>query len=258
MKNSLLVLLLLSVHLTFANAIVWSKTGHRVTGELAQKHLSRKARKAIFKLLDGESLAKVSTFGDDIKADRKYKEFGAWHYVNFPADQKYADSEPSKYGDIMIGITTCISKVKDKNNAKEDRVFYLKLLVHLIGDLHQPMHVGRLEDKGGNDIQVQWFKRGTNLHRVWDSHMIDEYGMNYTELTASLPRLTKKQKKYIQQGTIYHWVEESQDIANRIYESVEIGENLSYRYNYVWWSTAEKQLQKGGLRLAKVLNDIFQ
>jgi hypothetical protein len=131
------------------------------------------------------------------------------------------------------------------------------MLVHLIGDLHQPMHVGRLEDKGGNDIQVRWSNKGSNLHRVWDSNMIDDYGMSYTELASNLPRLSKTQKNSIMKGDIYDWVEESQDLANEIYGSVEMGEKLYYRYAYVWWATAEMQLQKGGLRLAKVLNGLF-
>jgi len=258
MNKSILLLLLLSIQFTFGNDMAWSKTGHRTTGEVAQQHLSRKARKAIDKLLNGQSLALVSTFGDDIKADRQYKKFSAWHYVNFPADKKYGDETPSENGDLMTGIEKCIEIVKDEKSSREDKAFYLKLLVHLVGDLHQPMHVGRLEDKGGNDIQVQWFNEGSNLHRVWDSNMIDDYGMSYTELAESLPRLTKAQKKFIQQGTIYDWVEESQDIANELYDSVEVGEKLFYRYRYVWWGTVEKQLQKGGLRLAKILNEIYE
>lgn len=258
MKTNILILLLLSIQITFGNDMVWSKTGHRTTGQVAQEHLSRKAKKAIDKLLNGESLAKVSTFGDDIKADRNFKKFSAWHYVNFPSDKKYTDVEPSKYGDIVVGIQECIRIVKDDNSSEANRVFYLKLLVHLVGDLHQPMHVGRLEDKGGNDIQVQWFNKGSNLHKVWDSNMIEDYGMSYTEIATSLPKLNKKQKMFIQEGTLYDWVEESQEVANKVYESVEVGEKLYYRYSYVWWGTVETQLQKGGLRLAKVLNDIFK
>ena len=258
MKTITIVLLLLTFQLAVGNDMVWSKKGHRTTGEVAQKHLSRKARKAIDKLLNGQSLALVSTFGDDIKADRDFKKFSAWHYVNFPTDKKYTDVAPSEFGDIIIGIEKCIEIVKNKNSTQKDKVFYLKLLVHLIGDLHQPMHVGRSADKGGNDIQVQWFNKGSNLHRVWDSNMIDDYDMSYTELTESLPKLTKKQKKYIQQGTIYDWVEESQDVASELYDSVEVGEKLYYRYSYVWWGTVEKQLQKGGLRLAKILNEIYK
>ena len=73
--------------MTFGNDMIWSKTGHRTTGEVAQENLSRKARRAIHMLLNGESLAKVSTFGDHIKADRDFKKFCTWHYVNFPADK---------------------------------------------------------------------------------------------------------------------------------------------------------------------------
>src|SRR5690606_16000238 len=151
--------------------------------------------------------------------------------------------EPSPYGDLIIAIEECTKIIKDKNTDDSEKAFYLKMLVHFIGDLHQPMHVGRLEDKGGNDIQLQWFNRGTNLHKVWDDNMIDDYGMSYTELSESLPKWSKAQIKAVEQGNIYDWVEESQDIANKIYESVESGEKLYYRYGYEWWSTVESQLQ---------------
>jgi len=256
MKRTVFLLFFI-VNISVGNDMIWSKTGHRAIGEVAQEHLTGKARKAIESLLDGESLAGVSNFADEIKSDAKYREFSAWHYVNFPADKKYADVAPSKNGDLITGIQACIAIIKDENSANEDKAFYLKMLVHLIGDLHQPMHVGRLEDKGGNDIQVRWFNDGSNLHRVWDSNMINSYGMSYTELAASLPQISKKEKKAIQQGTLLDWVEESQDIANRLYSSVEVGEKLSYRYSYLWWGTLEIQLQKGGLRLAKVLNELF-
>lgn len=251
------ILLFFIVQFSFGNTIFWSKTGHRVIGDVAQQYLSRKTKKEIKKLLDGQSLASVSNFGDKIKADKRYKEFSAWHYVNFPADKKYTDVEPSKYGDVVLGIQKCIAIVKDTKKTKEDRAFYLKLLVHLVGDLHQPMHVGRLEDKGGNDFQVEWFNKGTNLHKVWDTYMIEDNGMSYTELSQSLPKLSKEERKKLQQGTVYDWVEESQDIANEIYASTKVGEKLFYGYSYKWWGTVENQLQVGGLRLAKVLNDLF-
>jgi hypothetical protein len=243
---------------SFANDMVWSKTGHRVVGEVAEEYLSRKAKRALADLLDGQSLAAVANFGDEIKADRKYREFSAWHYVNFPADKKYTDVEPSEYGDLVIGINKCISIVKNQNSTRTDKIFYLKLLVHLIGDLHQPMHIGRLEDKGGNDLQLQWFGRGSNLHKVWDSNMIDDYGMSYTELADKLPKLSKKELNALQKGSVLDWVEETQEITNQLYESVEVGEKLGYQYGYKWWGTVEEQLQKGGIRLAVVLNDLFK
>ena len=253
-----ILLLFLALNVSFANApIIWSKTGHRVIGDVAQAHLTGKAKKAISKLLDGQSLAAISNFGDEIKADTIYRKFAAWHYVNIPKGKTYDEIEPSKYGDLVIGVNECMAIIKNENSTKHDKAFYLKMLVHLIGDLHQPMHVGRLDDKGGNDIQVQWFNDGSNLHRVWDSNLINQNGMSYTEMAASLPHLSKKQKSTIQEGVLLDWVEESHLMADEIYESVEVGEKLYYRYGYVWWPAVEKQLQKGGLRLAKVLNDLF-
>ena len=255
MKKIVFVLLLFPV-VVFGNTI-WGKTGHRVTGQIAEAYLTGKTKRALNDLLDGHSLAYVSTFGDDIKADRAYSKYGAWHYVNYPLGMSYKDSEKSEYGDIIVAIEECINKVKDKNNAREDRVFHLKMLVHLVGDLHQPMHASRSEDKGGNDIQVQWFGEGSNLHRVWDKNLIESYGMTYTELATELTDVDRKKRKKIQEGTIYDWVDESHEICAELYESVEIGDKLGYRYSYDYNDLLFQQLQKGGLRLAKVLNDVF-
>lgn len=235
----------------------WSKTGHRVIGEVAQKHLTRKAWKAISDLLDGETLAEVSNYGDEIKSDRAYSKFSPWHYVNFPADKAYTEVTPSPQGDVVLGIEKCIAILKDPQTPRNDEVFYLKMLIHLIGDMHQPMHIGRAEDRGGNDIQLQWFGRGSNLHRVWDSNLIDDYGMSYTELARTLPRWSREKIEQIQQGSVYEWVEEIQEVTNRVYASVEVGEKLSYRYSYDWWDTVEAQLLTGGVRLAAVLNEIY-
>jgi len=258
MMKNIFVLLLLVTNLTVANDMVWSKTGHRVVGEVAEQHLSKKAKRAIADLLDGKSLAAVANFGDEIKADRAYSKFSSWHYVNIPSGKTYAEIEPNKYGDLVQGIHTCIDIIKDETSSREDKAFYLKLLVHLIGDLHQPMHVGKVGDKGGNDIQLQWFGDGTNLHRVWDSNMISNNGMSFTELAFEYPEMSKQQVRSLQGGNLLDWVEESHQLAEKVYESVEPGQKLGYRYSYDWWDTVANQLQKGGIRLAAVLNETFK
>ncbi len=235
----------------------WGPTGHRTLTKIADNHLKRKAKKKIAKLLDGKSLAYISTFADEIKSDKRYRKFSAWHYVNFPFGVKYQDSKKSKYGDLAVGIKTCISKVKDKNTSKEDKAFYLKLLVHLIGDLHQPLHVGHAEDRGGNDIQVQWHKRGTNLHHVWDEDMINKWDMSYTEFSNNLDNFDKKEIKQIQSGTVIDWINETQKLAQQVYQTAKKGDKLSWRYSYENLPLLQQQLQKGGLRLAKILNELF-
>lgn len=235
----------------------WGKTGHRVVGEVAQKYLSKKAEKEISKLLDGHSLAFVANYGDDIKSDPQYDFYRPWHYVNFPFGEKYETHPKSEKGDIIQGIEKCIAVLKNPNSAQETKVFYLKMLVHFMGDLHQPLHIGLQEDKGGNDFQVRWFREGTNLHTVWDFKMLDFYDMSYTELANNTDRLSKQQLADIQNGSVLDWMYEGRALCEDIYRNTEIGEKLGYEYMYKYMDTLRFQLQKGGIRLAEVLNEIF-
>ena len=252
------IILFSSFQINANNNPNWGSTGHRTTGEIAKKHLTKKAKKQINELLKGESLAFVSTFGDEIKSDDRYKKFGTWHYVNFPFDTKYEDSDKNPKGDIVMGIDYCITILKNKESSQEDKIFYLKLLVHLIGDLHQPLHVGKGEDKGGNDFQVLWHYKGTNLHRVWDTNMIESWNMSYLELASNAKNLSKEQINSIQSGTVLDWTYETQNLAKQVYNSAKIGEKLGYKYSYDHFGTVRSQLQKAGIRLAKILNDIYQ
>lgn len=254
------LLLFLCCSISFTNANnepAWGATGHRTVGKIAENHLSKKTKKQIDKILKGQSLAFVSTYGDEIKSDNRYRKFYSWHYVNYPFDKKYQDSELNPSGDIVMGINHCIAVLKDENSSEEDKIFYLKFLVHLMGDLHQPLHVGRSEDKGGNDIQVQWFGKGSNLHRVWDSNMIDSWNMSYLELALNTEQLNSRQLEIIQNGKVIDWTNESQELAKKVYKSAEKGEKLSYKYSYDHFGTVRVQLQKAGIRLAKILNDIY-
>jgi hypothetical protein len=238
-------------------AVFWGKNGHRVTGEIAEKHLTKKAKKQINKILKGQSLAFVSTYADEIKSDKKYNKYYSWHYINMGLEESYEEAEKNPKGDLKTGIDTCIKVLKNKNSTDDEKNFHLKMLVHFIGDLHQPMHIGRKEDKGGNSIQVEWFGRGTNLHRVWDTNMLDDWEMSYLELADNADNLTKKQIEAIEKGTIVDWVNEVHLVTKEVYNSVKVGENLRYKYSYNHFGTVRTQLQKGGIRLAKVLNDIF-
>lgn len=235
----------------------WGKKGHRTTGEIAQKYLSKKAERKINALLNGQTLAFVSNYGDDIKSDSAYRSYGPWHYVNYPFGGSYETHPKSEKGDLIAGIHTCIEVLKNEKASEEEKVFHLKMLVHFVGDLHQPLHVGIAEDKGGNDFQVRWFNDGTNLHTVWDTKMIEDYGMSYTELAENADQLSSYQLEAIEKGTVIDWMNESRALCEKIYATTEVGEKLGYRYMYDYTTTFRSQLQKGGIRLAVLLNDIF-
>ncbi|KJD36316.1 S1/P1 Nuclease [Tamlana sedimentorum] len=242
---------------SFATSDFWGPTGHRVVGKIADEHLSGRAKRKIQKLLKRQSLAFVSTFADEIKSDKRYNKFYTWHYINMPFETTYETSEKNPDGDLVSGINECIAVIKSESSSDDDKAFYLKLLIHLIGDLHQPMHVGLKEDKGGNDIKVQWHYKDSNLHRVWDSDMIEEFNMSYDELAANADVLSKQQIKTLQQGTVIDWVNETHELAKTVYKSAKANENLRYRYSYNNFKTVRSQLQIAGIRLAKVLNDLF-
>jgi hypothetical protein len=131
------------------------------------------------------------------------------------------------------------------------------MLVHLVGDIHQPLHVGRGDDKGGNDFQVRWFKNGSNLHRVWDSGMIDERKLSYTELANSIDHASKAEVRVWQSTTTADWAAEAMLLRPQVY-NVEKGADIGYEYMYTNWPTVEQQLEKAGIRLAGVLNELFR
>ncbi|RIA09954.1 S1/P1 nuclease [Flavobacteriaceae bacterium MAR_2010_72] len=251
-----LILILSFLHPLNAGA-KWGKTGHRTVGAIADQYLNTKAKREIKRLLDHESLAFVSTYADEIKSDKRYSKFYTWHYINMPLDADYEVSKQHPEGDLVSGIAYCKSVITDKNATDEDKAFYLRMLIHLIGDLHQPMHIGLEEDRGGNDFKVQWQFRDTNLHSVWDSKMIDDYGMSYMELAHNADHLSKAQIKAIQEGSVIDWVNETHILTREVYSSVTAGDNLRNDYMYRYFNVARKQIQIAGIRLAKTLNELF-
>ncbi len=259
MKTRIIYLLIVLVTFSYqSNASeVWGPTGHRVVGEIAQDYLKPKTKRKLKKLLKQKSMAFLSTYADEIKSDKRYNEFYTWHYVNMPLDEDYDPSKANKKGDLVTGIAHCKKVIKDKNSSDADKAFYLKMLIHLIGDLHQPMHIGLAEDRGGNDFKVQWHYSDTNLHAVWDFKMIDRFDMGYKELAENADILTKDQVKAYQEGTVIDWVNDVHILTKDVYSSVKKDDNLRYRYSYKYMHTARAQMQIGGIRLAKVLNDLF-
>jgi hypothetical protein len=259
MKTRIIYLLIVLVTCSYqANATkVWGPTGHRVVGEIAQDYLKPKTKRKLKKLLKKKSMAFLSTFADEIKSDKKFNKYYSWHYINMPMDSNYTDSEKNPKGDLYTGIEMCKKVIKDKNSSDADKIFHLKMLIHFIGDLHQPLHIGLAEDRGGNDFKVQWHYSDTNLHAVWDFKMIDRYDMGYKELAENADILTRDQVMAYQEGTVLDWVNEMHELTKMVYASAEKGENLRYRYSYRHFGTVRSQLQIGGIRLAKVLNDLF-
>ena len=150
------------------------------------------------------------------------------------------------------------AELKDQSLPRERKVMYLKLLIHLVGDIHQPMHTARKEDLGGNYVKITWFGEPSNLHRLWDEDLIASQGLSYTEYARWINFSTNEQRIILQRQDLSQWVYDSYKIAENIYAVTKPNDKLSYRYIYDHIHTANDQLLNGGIHLAGLLNEIFE
>lgn len=237
-------------------AFGWGQTGHRVVGYVAEQHLSKKARKNVMRVLQHNSLAEVANWMDDIKSDAAYNHTHDWHWVTIPDGQKYEETRKNPNGDIIMKIDELTAALKAHNLPKDKEQEYLKYLVHLIGDLHQPLHVGGKDDTGGNAVKVQWFGEPSNLHRVWDSDMIDGKNLSYTELASFLDQPSPTQVKKWQAKSLHDWAYNMMIYRPQVYNLPDDGK-LGYRYSYDNFKTVQQLLLEGGIHLAGLLNKIY-
>lgn len=246
-----LTLLLFCVHSVYG----WGVTGHRTTGWIADKYLSKKARKKLERILNGQSLAILSTWMDEVKSDSTFDYMEEWHWVTVPYGVPYEKTEKNPKGDIVQTLDRIIAELKSGKLTEAQQLFNIRILIHLVGDIHQPLHVGGRDDKGGNDIRLTWFGRQTNLHRVWDSDMIDDTRLSYTELGQSLETPAEAQITQWQKHTVLDWAYESQSYEKQVYD---IGDGkLGYEYSYKHYHIVRKRLLQAGVRLAGILNDVY-
>ena len=233
----------------------WGPTGHRVTGWVAEKYLKKKARNAIQKLLGGQSLAMASTWMDEIRSDSTYDYMADWHWVTIPEGQTYDKTAKNPNGDIIQTLERIVRELKMKKLTAKQHREYLLILIHLTGDIHQPLHVGARNDRGGNNIRLTWFGNPSNLHRVWDSDMIDYSRLSYTELAQSLETPSEELVRTWQNTSFGDWARESQAYDHQLYAYGN--GRLGYDYAYINYPIVRKRLLQAGIRLAGILNDLY-
>ena len=163
----------------------WGQQGHRIVGEIADSYLSSKARKAIREILGDESIAITSNWPDFIKSDSTFNYLSTWHYINVKQGLSQNEFIAALGNDTLTNAYTklnfLIAELKNKQLPLDKKQMYLRLLIHIAGDIHQPLHVGQFEDLGGNRIRLQWFSESTNLHSLWDEKLIEFQKLSYTE-----------------------------------------------------------------------------
>ncbi|MEG8040601.1 S1/P1 nuclease [Sphingomonas sp. LR60] len=244
-----------------APAFAWGKTGHRVVGQIADAHLSSKARSAVKRILCTETMAEASNWPDFMKSDPSpfwQKTASPWHYVTLPGGKTYDQVGAPPEGDAITALDRFSATLRDRKASPDDKRVALRFIIHIVGDLAQPLHNGNGTDRGGNDLKVTWFGKPTNLHSVWDTLLVDDEQLSYSEMAAWLnARITPADVKAWSSADPRVWMADSVIVRDQVYPPS--GDTaLGYRYVYENTPRVELQLEKGGVRLAAYLNKVFR
>jgi hypothetical protein len=248
-------------------AWAWGRLGYRVISRLAEEQLIPTAKAAIAELLEpGESLADASLWADENRG--RLPKIAPWHYIDIPLDEPKYDSkfsgDVSTKGCVVDKINEFRLVVKDKSKSVEDRRFALHFLIHCVEDLHMPCHVGDNHDKGGNQTQVRFFDKGSNVHRLWDSDMIERTSKNEEYWLNDLAALDSPEaRQEAMKGTVEDRATESLLAPRQAYQVPETGirlksgQKLGESYLNASLPIVRNRLYQSSVRLALVLNNAF-
>jgi hypothetical protein len=241
-----------------APALAWGNTGHRITGAIAERHLDRRARAAIRAILGTETLAQASTWPDFMRQspDPFWRTAGAFHSVVVPDGGAYDEPHAPPGGDAMTALRRFGATVRDRKAPVAERQRALRFIIHIVGDLHQPLHACNGRDHCGGDVQVTFFGSPMNLHAVWDYALIDHQQLSFSEWAAWLDApLTRERLALWSEPDPAVWVAESAALRDTTYPGVAT--DLGKEYAFANTPIVEDRLAKAGVRLAAYLNSLF-
>jgi hypothetical protein len=266
-------------------AFAWGDSGHRIVAQVGEDRLSANAQAAIRKLAGSKGLALLATWPDFIRSEPAWDFAKPWHFLTVEDDQEISDvlgggSPSDTPRNVVEGIeffsavlrgdatrTSAFAALLKANKAQplggSIELTALAFLVHFVGDVHQPLHVGRGGDRGGNSVSVNWFGEVKNLHSVWDEGLIESENLSYSEFVRFLEQELAAEIEVAQDSKAEDWAEESIGYRQQVYEIWSQTSRTNYLpdlgYNYAHDHIAQIRLRlyKGGLRLAARLNAIF-
>jgi hypothetical protein len=254
-----LFLVLLLLLLTPMPALAWGAQGHEIVALLAQRELTPVASRQVSVLLGGGGMmVHDSNWADEIR-DRR-PETGPWHYVNIPLNAPgYVAVRDCPSGNCVVAqIAAAQRRLADRNLPAPRRAEALRFLIHLVADIHQPLHAADDRDRGGNAIRVMLGGKRTSLHGVWDSEIVRTMGADSGRIADTIARDTSgAQKAAWRSGNPALWANDSLAVARRdVYRIVNGRRDLRLNRAYLQAqrATVQTQMAKAGVRLAWMLN----
>ncbi|MBU1105738.1 MAG: S1/P1 nuclease [Candidatus Riflebacteria bacterium] len=238
-------------------AWAWGETGHRLIARIAEKMITPSTREEIGRILKGKSMAEVALWADQIKKERP--ETAVWHYVKFSSAREWEESTPELGGSsVLSALSHLTDQLQNSGVSDSERREALMFVIHLVGDLNQPMHCAPDGDFGGNTVAVSFFEKETNLHKVWDSCLLDELQGSENEKLAALEHvwgaITESERK---SADFTSWAAESNQVAR--WHAYILPENHQLGDSYVRNNlrSCSRQIWLSGIRLANLLNSIL-
>ena len=264
MKRLAVILLFVSFTSASIDLFAWGLKGHDVIACIAEHHLTEKAKENIDKILGGKSMIYYSSWIDNVQNSpywiNGYDRTNTWHYFNVDEGFTPQTMPRNPKGDVVSALNMIIDSLGNYQDELSDsvKIDYLRMLSHFVGDMHCPMHVGHLSDKGGHGVRIKWFGQNTNLHTLWDTKLVESvHAWSYTEWQQNLDRCTQEEFDEMSAGTPEDWLIETWHITVGIYEYTKPEENYSFKYMYDYAPVVERQFLLAGYRLAALLNKIF-
>lgn len=253
--KTLILAILMAISIN-TQSFAWGGIGHYVIGKLAEWHMNPETVKKVEDVLQKQSISGVGVWMDNIRADKKYDYTYTWHWVT-TVDGEYDPEIQEEGGDAFSALLQLKENLKKGGLSAEEERDQLRMLIHIVGDLHQPFHVGKPGDRGGNDVKVSFFNKETNIHAIWDSDMIENKKMSYTEIAHELnKRITPELKEKYTSKTPADWLREAAAIRPDMYDIPE-NKRIGYDYIYKHYHHTEERLTAAGIRLADILEEIY-
>lgn len=255
-KRRLLAGLALLASLIAVDAVAYGPEGHLIAGRAAAPLLCPRAAAEVARLAGAEDLGELGLWADRIRSDPAYADAAPWHYVNIPNGAKIAEHVTPPEGDVLWAIGHFRARLGDDGLADSERGEALRFLVHFVVDLHQPLHVGLAEDRGGNEIAIVYESETINLHAFWDSQAIEQVGIPLAEYTA---RITRAAAAVVDGVVLDHevWAVESLALRPTVYSYGVAGREPSAGYLEDAAVLTMNRLALSAARLAGTLNSVF-
>jgi hypothetical protein len=251
MKITAIVLVLVFISVdTFA----WDRKAHKIIAQIAKSRVDKNTAELVDHYLQGMSWEDAACWLDSIRGNPKNDYMKPWHYINFEKDKTYVKTREVN---IINQLELCFNMLQKKSFLTTELINQqLKNLFHLVGDLHQPLHCAYASDQGGNLQMVKFLNKPSNLHKVWDSQIIDEKGIDIWSCSKVLMGLQQKEITEIQKIDPVAWMNESRSLLPKVYDFKN--GNIDQLYLDQNATVINIQLTKAGLRLATVINKYFK